>query len=92
MEAVTITFNDGTVIEADKNGSCYIVDAEPTFPDDLTGIEITGDETRTIEDGRIAESASTDGRYWFTILEISSIDNGQLRADIDYLLELSEAE
>jgi hypothetical protein len=66
-----IIFNDGTEITAKKNGSCFIVDEAPEFPEDLTGITIEGENgTTEIENGRIIESASVDGKYWFTIQEI----------------------
>ena len=66
-----IIFNDGTEITAEKNGNCFIVDEAPEFPEDLTDIKIEGESgTAQIENGRIVEAASVDGRYWFSIQEI----------------------
>ncbi len=92
MEA-KIVFKDGTTINAQVNGHCYIVDVEPTFPEDLTDIIVKkGKETQTIANGRIVPAASVDGRYWFAIIEISEAEEeaNQLRADVDYLLAISE--
>ncbi len=44
MERVKIIFLDGTEIEAEKNGSSYIVDEKPRFPNDLSEVSITGSE------------------------------------------------
>lgn len=66
-----ITFSDGTVVTAEKNGSCFITDEMPDFPEELTDITIEGESITTIENGRIIEAASVDGRYWFVIQEIS---------------------
>ncbi|MCR5777251.1 MAG: hypothetical protein K6G84_07550 [Lachnospiraceae bacterium] len=65
-----ITFKDGSVITAEKNGSCYIVDSAPEFPEDLNNITIEGEVNTTIAHGQLQECASVDGRYWFTILDV----------------------
>ena len=87
-EMEKITFNDGTVIAAEKNGNCFIVDEKPDFPEDLTDIIIEGEEINTVENGRIVEAASIDGRYWFTIQEMS--EDELWKAEIeDALCDLS---
>lgn len=52
--SATITFKDGAELVTEQNGSCFIVDEEPTFPADLSEVTIVSRETRTIypdEDG-----------------------------------------
>lgn len=70
MEKVTITFSDGSTVEADVNGNCFIVDEKPVFPKDLSEVSISGEEEQTIHHAEIIEAASTDGRYWFVLREI----------------------
>ena len=41
MEKVKITFKDGTEMEAEVNGSCYIVDGKPDFPIDLSEVTVS---------------------------------------------------
>lgn len=41
METAKIVFLDGTELETDHNGNCFIVDIEPQFPDDLSEVTIT---------------------------------------------------
>jgi hypothetical protein len=84
-----ITFKDGTVINAEKNGTCFITGEKPTFPDDLTNITIGGETATTIENGKIVECASIDGRYWFTIIEASPEELEKRRID-ETIMELSE--
>ena len=88
FETVSITFNDGKIIEAIKNGTCYIVDEKPEFPDDLTDISIEESNSTTyIKFGKIVDIQSNDSRYWFAIDVVSEAEraNEQLRADIDYI-------
>ena len=89
---VKITFNDGTVMTAEQNGSCFIMNEKPELPEDLTNITIEGEDYRDIADARLIECASADGRYWFSFEEIpeSEKEAEQLRADVDYLLEITE--
>ena len=69
MEA-TIKFKNGTEIVAEVNGDSYITKSKPTFPNDLTGLEIvTEKETKTFEEAMLIECASVDNRYWFTFIE-----------------------
>lgn len=97
MEA-TIKFSNGTTLNAEVNGSAYIVDTKPAFPEDLTNIEITTAEgTETIANGEIIECASVDSRYWFSIREtpsdvIKAQETETRFADIENALcELSQA-
>lgn len=69
MEA-KIIFKDGTQITAEQNGTCYILNEKPEFPEDMTGLIIQK------EDGNIEfqyplliECASIDGNYWFSFME-----------------------
>jgi len=65
-----IVFNDGSVLNAEQNGTNYIVNSKPAFPEDLTNITIEGAlGTSTIENGMIVECFALDNRYWFTIVE-----------------------
>ena len=89
MEKVKITFLDGTEINADVNGTCYIVDQEPEFPIDLSIVLIDDGESQTeIAHAKVLECASVDGRYWFTFIQMS--EEEIWRAEIeDALCELS---
>lgn len=84
-----IIFNDGTVINAKRNGSCFITDKKPVFPDDLTGIRVEGEASATFENGMIVECASVDDKYWFTIVEVSADELERQRVD-ETIMELSE--
>ena len=63
MEAI-LTFMDGTVIEAEENGNCFIVPVEPEFPEDLSQVTVE-DETgeKTLQNVTVQETASVDGRF-----------------------------
>ena len=63
-----ITFRDKTVIYAEQNGSCFIVNKKPDFPADLSKVVISGDETIKLKNAQLVECASVDGRYWFTFI------------------------
>ena len=41
METAKIMFLDGTELNTDHNGNCFIVDSEPQFPEDLSEVNIT---------------------------------------------------
>lgn len=94
MEEVKIRFTDGTEIEAEKNGSSYIVDVEPDFPDDLSEVEIETDQgTETVENAMIVKCAGTDARHWFAIIPkpVNLADEiAQLRADTDYIAAVQD--
>lgn len=84
---VDILFKDGTGITAEVNGNSYIVGHRFVIPKDLSIVQITGEEERTIRNAQINEVYSIDGRFWFCITG-SPDDNRemvQMRADIDYL-------
>lgn len=91
-----IRFKDGTVVEAEKNGSCFITDEKPAFPEDLRDIKVEGETSTLISNGQIVECASIDGRYWFTILEASPEDvkiralENTISQQNDAIVELSE--
>lgn len=88
MEKVIITFADGTEIEADHSGTCYIADDKPVFPYDLSVVTVSGDEERIINNAQLVECFSVDGRYWFAFIERSEMD--VWRAEIeDALCDLS---
>ena len=71
MEA-KIIFKDGTEITAEVNGTCYITETEPEFPEDLSIVTVEEDiSTRTFTNARVQECASIDGRYWFVFIEES---------------------
>ena len=63
-----ITFKDKTVIYAEQNGNCFIVNQKPDFPADLSKVIISGDETIKLKNAQLVECASVDGRYWFTFV------------------------
>lgn len=89
---VKITFADGLEIEAIQNGNCFIVD-EAFEPGDLAEVTIESSEgSETLHDAELIEPYSADGRYWFAFREISVSETEaiQLRADVDYLLAITE--
>ena len=89
MEA-KITFKDGSSIKAKVNGSCYIVDEKPGFPEDLSTVTVADDDgERVIQDAQVVECYSTDGRYWFAFRTLSETE--KRFADIeDALCDLSK--
>ena len=98
----TIRFSDGTELQAEMNGTCFILDNKPSFPADLTivTVEIDGEVTR-YRNAKVQKCASIDGRYWWTLVEESptvikfrEIDHVEEKhqADIDYLLMLVDEE
>lgn len=75
MEKVTITFLNGTEIEAEVNGDCYIVDEAFETPEDLSVVTIVkGDETEELENMKFVVCASVDGRYWFSFAPMSEME------------------
>lgn len=64
-----IVFNDKTEMTVEQNGSCFVLDEKPAFPDDLSAITIvSNEETIFLNNCKVQECASTDGRYWFTLI------------------------
>lgn len=75
MEEAKIIFKDGTELDVEVNGSCYICDDEPEFPDDLSKVIIVTDDTETeISNASVQECASVDGRYWFSFVTATEFD------------------
>ena len=104
---VTITFANVTEITAERNGDCFITETKPEFPDDLSTViieKLESDEQfddyepmpYDLRNLKIAECASVDGRYWFSLYELT--DEERYRAELestiqmltDCLLEMSE--
>lgn len=67
----SITFKNGTTIKVEQNGSTFIAKTRPTFPSDLSDIEITDGETTTnIANGMIVECYGPNSEYYyFSIIE-----------------------
>lgn len=92
MEKVKITFASGSEIEAEKNGTCFIVE-EPFTEDvknDLSIVTIEEEDGTVMEfhNAELIECASVDKRYWYSFREVTADE--QLRADVDYLLLMQE--
>lgn len=69
MEA-KIIFKDGTEITAEQNGTCYILNTKPIFPEDMTGMIIEKENERIeFQYPILIECASIDGRFWFSFME-----------------------
>ena len=90
MEKVTIRFNNGSSLEAERNGGSYIVDEKPGFPEDLSTVTVADDDgEQVIRDAQVVECYSTDGRYWFAFRTLSETE--KRFADIeDALCNLSK--
>lgn len=91
---VIITFSNGESITAEQNGTCYIIPEKIVFPD-LDGVHVEGDEVLgdyTYVNAELIEPYAIDDRYWFAFREIpaEAIAAEQLRADVDYLLFITE--
>lgn len=87
MEA-KIVFGDGTEIIAEQNGSSFIVDTKPQFPDNMDVVTITSEEQAiTLHYAFVQECAGIDDRYWFTLLEESPQNRTikELRAENELL-------
>ena len=65
----TIVFRDGTQLTAEQNGTCFILDGKPDFPEDLSVVRIEGEYTSVLHNAVLIECASVDGRYWFSFTE-----------------------
>ncbi len=92
MEKAKITFVDGTTIDAEINGSCYITAKKPEFPDDMSKVTVKiGDEKKKLVEVEVNEAASVDGQYWFTLLEMteSELEAIRIQADIQYIAMMS---
>ena len=92
---VTITFTDGTKVQAELNGNCYITDEAPAIPEDLSEVTVTGAEEKVYKNAKLIECASVDGRFWFSFLEETkeekmAIEVAKQRADIDFIAMVSD--
>ena len=95
MEKAKITFKNGVEIEAEVNGSCYITDRKPDFPVDLSEVTATaGEDVKVIRNAEVNEAASVDGRYWFTLQELTEqeLKDIKTQADIQYLAMMADIE
>ncbi len=83
MEKVVITFLDGSVVKADRNGNSYIVDEKPSFPEDLSEVVVTDEKGKdeVYDNVQVIECASVDGRYWFGLREIPEDEIATSRVD-----------
>ena len=74
-ERAKIIFKDGTELEVEANGSCFILNEKPEFPDDLSEVTIERDgNEEVLHNVGVDECASVDGRYWFTFIVASAYD------------------
>lgn len=89
-----IIFKNGKEIEAEVNGSCYITAEKPDFPADLSEVTVEGENEKLLHNVEIIEAASVDGRYWFTLRELTEQELREIktRADIEYLAMMADVE
>lgn len=95
MEKAKITFKNGLEIEAEVNGSCYIVDSKLDFPVDLSEVTVTvGEDEKVLREVEVNEAASVDGRYWFALRELTEqeLKDIKTQADIQYLAMMTDVE
>ena len=95
MEKVIIAFKDGTQIEADLNGNCYVTDSQPSFPADLSEVTVTSqDQTQIFHHAVITECASVDGRYWWVFTEMSEAERSmrQIQANLEYIAMMTDVD
>ena len=70
---VQITIND-YAFPAEQNGTCYIANVKPDFPEKFSTVAITGDDpeqNRVYHNAELIECYSIDGRYWFAFHELT---------------------
>lgn len=95
---VKITFGNGEIIAAEKNGESLIAQQKPGFPAVLgvVTVESADGGARIYNDPKIVECASVDGRYWFCFVEESPQQKRIRQLEekneslIECLLEMSE--
>ena len=70
---VKITFGNGEVIAAEKNGESLITQQKPGFPAVLGVVTVESADwgVRIYNDPQLVDCASIDGRYWFCFVEDS---------------------
>ena len=97
MNYTTLIFNNGTTLQTERNGDCFIVDNKPIFPDDLSIVIINNDFGQQVRyNVEIIEPPSPDGKYWFAFRELSpeELEQNAMKNAIqmltDCLLEMSE--
>lgn len=79
---VEIVFTDGTTIEAETNGNCYITDDKPLFPSDCEIVLVKSeDKATTLRNVEIIDCASVDGKYWFVMVETPQSEIEKEKAD-----------
>lgn len=89
MEKTKITFADGSVIEADKNGDCYIVDKEFSV-NDLSKVTIENDGiSQELKNVKIVAAASIDGRFWFSFHKTTTDPIAKLQSNVEYIAMMS---
>ena len=65
-----IIYGDNSIMEADKNGGCLIVNTKPEGNYDLSIVTVKSEDgVEVYHDAKIMECASVDGRYWFAFYE-----------------------
>lgn len=95
-KAWKITLADGTVItDLERNGSCFISDAELSVSDaGLSEVIASADgETDVIwNNAELIVCASIDGRFWFTFRELSENELWKLKieAQTQYLAMMAD--
>lgn len=68
----TITFNDGSTLEVEQNGSTFVTDTKPDFPEDLTDIEIE----ESFEVTKVVETDEGEDTVTETVTQNYTISNG----------------
>lgn len=70
MNTAAILFKNGTSLTAEQNGSSFILNQKPSFPDDLSVVTVTGEDgDRIFLNAKVQDCASVDGRYWLAFVE-----------------------
>lgn len=88
MEKAKVTFNDGTILEAEENATSLIMDTKPDFPADLSDVTVTGaTDKRVYKNAEVIECASVDGRFWFAFREVPESERKEKKtqADLEYI-------
>lgn len=66
MSKVTIKINNDLEIEAEQNGTSFIVPKKPDFPKQVLKAEVTSENgTEVFDNFEILECAAVDDNYWF---------------------------
>lgn len=90
---VTITFNNNTVLNVEQNGSTFVLEEKPNFPEDLTDVMISSENgTQHISNGLVVECYAPDSKFYFTIIEkpYQMILEERLSEQDDIICELLE--